>query len=287
VGRAEHHHLLAGADVAGGGLFAGVDRHVPTEIPQGVAYRFQMLAGHVEEVHRLGEHVLHPRVQLYRAPRAEIEQREGLLHRADEFADRLRVEDQRLGEPAVPTPAGVVDQAFGDGFGEIDLQRAVGEGELGVVDGGLHLGERKMGTAGLELAEDVEKHGLLAIGGGGLGGPALVLGIEAVEGGDAGIDLGLDLRDLLRERGGLVAGGGVELRVGRSAEELAGAFGVVVGRERPRLFQRVARGAVGRIESEVAEELLAAGAALGVEGLGLLGELADESAVGGGSVGYR
>jgi hypothetical protein len=67
-------------------------------------------------------------------------------------------------------------------------------------------------------------------------------GVEAVEGGDAGVYFGFELGDLFGEGGGFVAGGFVEVlrALAGGALEGFGAFGEFGGRQRPRLLERVA-----------------------------------------------
>ena len=134
-----------------------------------------MLAGHMEEVHRLGEEVVHPRVELHGAPGGEIEQRERLLDGADEFPDRPRVEYKRFGEAGIPAATGVVNQALGDGLGEIDLQRALGGGEFGRAHRGADL---RKGEIRGSLAESGQEFAKEAVFGG--GGDGEVLGLEFV-----------------------------------------------------------------------------------------------------------
>lgn len=122
MGRTKDDHLLSGADVAGDIAFAGVDRDFPALLTQGVAHGFEGLAGHVEEGHGLGQKVLHPRIELGGAPRAEVKQGERLFRCANEFLDGPGVELERLGEAPIPATTGVVDEALSGRLAEIDVQ---------------------------------------------------------------------------------------------------------------------------------------------------------------------
>jgi hypothetical protein len=61
--------------------------------------------------------------------------------------------------------------------------------------------------------------------------------------------------------------------------------GELVGRQRPRLFERIARGALGWVEADRAEKLLHPRSSLAVQRLRLFRESADRFAVGSRGIG--
>ncbi len=64
----------------------------------------------------VGQQVVHPRIELHRAPHAEIQQREGLLDGTDEFGDGPGVEGDGFTQSRIPAATRVVQEALGDGL---------------------------------------------------------------------------------------------------------------------------------------------------------------------------
>lgn len=92
-------HSLAWLDGLGCLALGRIHCDFPSFSAQPVTDRFQGIGRRIEEVDRVGQEVVHPRVELHRAPHTEIQQGECFLHCTDELADGLGIEGHPFAQP--------------------------------------------------------------------------------------------------------------------------------------------------------------------------------------------